>query len=444
MKRIVQLYLGTSLVLRIMVCFVAGSAIGGVLWYASSATGRPVAQGLMPYISPFGAVFVHMLKMIVIPVIFFSLVVGAASLPISKFGRVGLKILGWYLSCSILAAAVGVCLALLISPGGGAELDAWRDMAGALGAQADELAGQAAAEGALSQVLFNLFKNPFEALSTGNFLPIIVFSILFGLAIRASIEAAAEKKSAVRLEMLEDLFKAGRDAMFKLVDWILEYSPIGVLALSIMNFGLYGPSIVGPYVRVTLGVVFGIMAMIVVVYPILVIVITRQNPLRVFKRIQEAMIMAFITRSSAATLPVSIKVAREELRIREELAGFSLPLGATINMDGVCVHLPMFAVLAANMFGIHLTPAGLIILVITTVLASIGAGGVPGGSLMLLFVILGTMGLTGEQVAVIVALALGINPILDMFETMNNVTGDLVCTYAVAHSEGLIDTDGNG
>ena len=149
--------------------------------------------------------------------------------------------------------------------------------------------------------------------------------------------------------------------------------------------------------------------------------------------------MAFITRSSAATLPVSIKTAQEELKVHSELAGFSLPLGATINMDGVCVHLPMFAVLAANMFGLQLTLSGLLVLVITTVLASIGAGGVPGGSLMLLFIILETMGLTGEQVSLVVALALGINPILDMFETMNNVTGDLVCTFAVAHNEGLVD-----
>jgi len=440
MKKLLGWYLGTSLIVRIVVCFVAGSGLGGLLWYVSSLTGRPVAQSLMPYIAPFGTVFVHMLKMIVVPVIFLSLVVGAASLPVGKFGRVGLKTLGWYLSCSILAALVGVCLALLIRPGGGAELGAWEDMAEALGGQADELAGQAGEGGALSQVVLNLFKNPFEALAQGKFLPIIVFSILFGLAIRVSIEAAGEAHVVRQLEMLEDLFKAARDVMFKLVDWILEYSPIGVLALSIMNFALYGPSIVGPYVRVTLGVVFGILVMIAVVYSMLLIVLTRQNPLRVFRRIQEAMIMAFITRSSAATLPVSIKVATEELKVRQELAGFSLPLGATINMDGVCVHLPMFAVLAANMFGIHLTAAGLIVLVITTVLASIGAGGVPGGSLMLLFIILGTMGLTSEQVAVIVALALGINPILDMFETMNNITGDLVCTYAVAHGEGLIDT----
>ncbi|HOZ45796.1 MAG TPA: dicarboxylate/amino acid:cation symporter [Candidatus Hydrogenedentes bacterium] len=442
MRRLLGWYLRVSLILRIVACFLAGSAIGGALWYLSSTTGQPIAQDLMPYVSPFGTVFVHMLKMIVVPVIFFSLVVGASSLPIGKFGRVGAKVMIWYLSCSVLAAIVGVSLALLIRPGTGADLEAWRAMADALGGQVEDLAGEAETGGnALTQVVMNLFKNPFEALAAGNFLPIIVFSILFGLAIRVSIEAGHDTEAARRLTALEDLMAAGRDAMFKLVDWILEYSPVGVLALSIMNFGLYGPAIVGPYVRVTLGVVAGILFMVVVVYSLLLRVIARENPLGVFRRIQEAMIMAFITRSSAATLPVSIRTATEELKVRDELASFSLPLGATINMDGVCVHLPMFAVLAASMFGVPITATSLILMVITTVLASIGAGGVPGGSLMLLFIILGTMGLSSEQVAVIVALALGINPILDMFETMNNVTGDLVCTYVVARREGLVGND---
>jgi len=439
MRKFFRWYFGTSLILRIIVCFIAGSVIGGILWRISNTTDFAITKVLMTYVSPFGTVFVHMLKMIVVPIIFFSLVVGAASLPIRKFGRIGLKTILWYLGCSVLAAVVGTCLALVINPGSGAALGNWQDMAAMLSSEAQDVAAKAEAERTLSRLLLNMFKNPFESLATSNFLPIIVFSVMFGLAIRLLIESGGEGKVAGRLEMLEELLKACRDVMFKLVDWILEYSPIGVLALTVINFGVYGPSIVGPYVSVTLGVVFGIMTMVFIVYPVLLLAVTGRNPLLVLKKIKEAMIMAFITRSSAATLPVSIKTAEEELKVRSELASFSLPLGATINMDGVCVHLPMFAVLAANMFGIHLSLGSLVVLVITTVLASIGAGGVPGGSLMLLFIILETMGLSGQQVAVIVALALGINPILDMFETMNNITGDLVCTYAVAHNEGLVD-----
>ena len=448
MKQFLRWYFKTSLILRIIVCFISGSLLGGLLWYLSQrvggtdVTGITVAEKVIPYISPFGEVFVHMLKMIVVPIIFLSLVAGASNLPINRFGRIGLKTILWYLFCSLLAAILGTCLALAINPGSGADLDAWQKLIGIEGTQAGDLAQEATAEGTLSQLLLNLFRNPFEALATGNFLPIIVFSIMFGLAIRVLIEAGGQQRVA-RLEMLINLLEACRDAMFKLVDWILEYSPIGVLALTIVNFGLYGPSIVGPYVSVTAGVVLGIIAMIFVVYPTLLWVVTRHSPLKVLRKIKEPMIMAFITRSSAATLPVSIKTAEEELKIRNELASFSLPLGATINMDGVCVHLPMFAVLAANMFGIQLTIGSLALLVITTVLSSIGAGGVPGGSLMLLFIILETMGLSSEQVTVIVALALGINPILDMFETMNNITGDLVCTYAVATNEGLVGLEPN-
>lgn len=443
MKKLLHLYFKTSLVLRIFAGFLAGSAVGIVFWYLSESagdgtSGSTLATRVIPYILPFGQVFVQMLKMIVVPIIFLSLVVGASSLPIKRFGHIGVRVIAWYLVTSLFAAVVGTGLALAINPGAGADLGAWQKLAQLKMTEASQVAGEVPTQGTLSQILLNLFRNPFEALATGNFLPVIVFAILFGLAMRVLIEAGDEDR-ARRLALLGDLLEAARDAMFKIVDWILEYSPIGVFALTIVNFGLYGPSIVGPYVSVTLGVVLGILAMVFLVYSVLLWAVTRHNPLKALKQIREPMVMAFITRSSAATLPVSIKTAQDDLGVHGELASFSLPLGATINMDGVCVHLPMFAILAANMFGIHLTLGSLVVMVITTVLASIGAGGVPGGSLMLLFIILENLGLSADQVAVIVALALGINPILDMFETMNNVTGDLVCTYAVATNQRLID-----
>jgi proton glutamate symport protein len=440
MKWLLRQYFRTSLILRILVGFVLGSLVGFVFWglSRSAGPGAAPAETVIPYILPFGQVLVQMLRMIVVPIIFFSLVVGASSLPIKRFGRIGVRVILWYLATSCCAAILGTILALAINPGAGADLGAWEKLARLKTARADEVTKEVPTQGALSQILLNLFRNPFEALAEGNFLPIIVFAILFGLAMRVLMEVEDEQRSG-RLNALSELLRAAQDVMFKLVDWVLEYSPIGVFALTIVNFGLYGPAIVGPYVRVTLGVILAILVMIFVVYSAMLWIVTRRSPMDVFRRIREPMLMAFITRSSAATLPVSIKTAREKLRVHSELASFSLPLGATINMDGVCVHLPMFAILAANMFGVQLTLGTLVVLVITTVLASIGAGGVPGGSLMLLFVILESMGLTAEQVAVIVALALGINPILDMFETMNNVTGDLICTCAVATTQGLID-----
>lgn len=441
MKKVFAWYTGVSLLLRIVVCFVVGTAIGCIVWFISSRTGQPIAANLDPYISPFGTLFVQMLKMIVIPVIFFSLVVGSASLPIGKFGRVGAKTLIWYFATSIFAAVAGICLALIFNPGAGSDLSAWEDLAVGAAAQGEQMATDAGVVDALSNLLFNLFQNPFQALATNNFLPIIVFSIMFGLAIRVAIEKGQASKHAAGFDALMGVLEACRDAVFVMVGWILEYSPIGVLALSIMNFATYGTTIVGPYVSITVGVLLGIASMVFIIYPILLWAFTRRNPFRVYRRIQEAMITALITRSSAATLPVSIKVAEEELGVRNELASFSLPLGATVNMDGVCVHLPMFAVLAANMFGLPMDMGVLTTVLITTVLVSIGTGGVPGGSMVLLFIILETMGLTEAQTIPIVGLAIAIDAIIDMFVTMNNVTGDLVCTYVVASGEGLVDEE---
>lgn len=435
---LVKRYIQTSLVLRIIAGFILGGLAGIALWILSGTMGEEFMLNITSTVAPFGTVFVKMLKMIVIPVIFFSLVVGSSSLPIKKFGRVGVKVLIWYFACSALAAGVGIAGALIVNAGAGSDMNSWQNMVKVLGTNTQELAQGATTSGrAFSAIILNMFRNPFQSLAEGDFLPVIVFAILLGIAFRVLIENNEKGPRTERIRRVLDMFEALRDGVFKIVEWVLEYSPVGVFFLTVVNFALYGPQIVGTYVRVVIGVVGGVIFMILVVYPLLLAIATRSNPYTAMKKMQEAMIMAFATRSSAATLPVTISVAEKQLGIREELAAFALPLGATINMDGVCVHLPMFAVLAANMFGIDISAGDLIILMFTTILASIGTGGVPGGSTMLLFIILGAMGLDPSQVSIVVALALGINPVLDMFETMNNITGDLVCTYAVAKIENM-------
>jgi Na+/H+-dicarboxylate symporter len=183
-------------------------------------------------------------------------------------------------------------------------------------------------------------------------------------------------------------------------------------------------------------VVAGVAGMVVIVYPLAMALFCRENPYRILYRMREPILTAFITRSSAATLPVSFKAA-DSLGVERGLSSFSLPLGATINMDGVCVHLPVFIILAANMFGRHLGAMEIVTLCVSIVFASIGAGGIPGGSVFLLFMVLENLGLGADQVSVVIALALGINPILDMFETACNVAGDNVCSYIVSKRAGL-------
>ena len=157
-------------------------------------------------------------------------------------------------------------------------------------------------------------------------------------------------------------------------------------------------------------------------------------------KIKEPIITAFLTRSSAATLPISFLAAEDKLHVKNQLSGFALPLGATINMDGVCIHLPVFAVLAANIFGIPLGIGQIFVLVVSVIFASVGAGGIPGGSIFLLFMVLSNMGLSDSQTATVVALAIGINPLMDMFETACNVAGDNVGNYIVAKRMGMIET----
>lgn len=426
-----------KLIYKIIIAFILGLVVGLILWKSN----MDVAT-YEKYVSPFGKVLVFMLKMIVIPVIFLSLISGAASLPTNQFGKIGLKVIIWYVLTSLLAAVSGSVLAVLFNPGGSESQKAqWADLMRSDSViQSGDSALQSSG-GSLVDVFLGMFKNPFDALASGDFLAIIVFSIAFGLALKIVLDTTNDEKMKGTIVTLLGLIDAAKEGIFKMVDWILAYTPIGVFALTSVNFALYGSLLFGPYVMLTLGVILGVLIMMFVIYPMIMAIAVRKNPFKFLMAIQEAMLTAFVTRSSAATLPVSLTVAQDDLKIKSGLSSFALPLGATVNMDGVCVHLPMFAVLASNMFGVELSFTSLAILVITTVLASVGAGGVPGGSLMLLFIILQNMGLQADQIAIIVGLALGINPILDMFETMNNVTGDLVCTYSVAEMTGMIEQE---
>lgn len=235
--------------------------------------------------------------------------------------------------------------------------------------------------GTLLKLVNDLFMNPFQALAEGKFLSIIVFSILFGIAVRTVIEESGGGKVRMAAETLLDVFGAAMKACFRMIDWIMEYFPVGVFALTAVNFAAYGAELFGPYLRIAGCVITGVLIMIGVIYPLFVLVICRENPYRVLAAVREPVLTAFLTRSSAAALPVSLRVADEELHIRNELSGFALPLGATINMDGVCIHLPVFAILAANIFGIPLGMGQIFVLILSVVFASIGTGGIPGGSI---------------------------------------------------------------
>ena len=418
------------LVGKILIGFVLGTGVG---LFLAECCAPETAQKVIPYVAPFGNVLVAMLKMVVYPIILFSLILGAASLPLKKSGRVGGAVLIWYFATSVFATVFGVALAYLLNP-------SMANAPEAAGANLATVAKMSTSSGAGSFGAFfvGLFQNPFAALANGQFLPIIVFAIGFGLCARYVLDnSATDAATRKAIEAAILVCDGAQKISFKMIDCVIRYFPIGVFALSVVNFAENGVLLFGPYAKITACVVIVVTSMIVVIYPLAIGIFCRENPYKVLLRLREPILPAFVTRSSAATLPVSFK-ASDGLGIDRKLSSFSLPMGATVNMDGVCVHLPVFVILAANMFGHNLSVMEIGTLCVSIVFASVGAGGIPGGSVFLLFMVLENMGLPADQVSLIVALCLGINPILDMFETCCNVTGDNVCTYIVAKKSGLM------
>ncbi len=432
MKKFLSLYFKLPLFSRIIAGFCIGIIFGFVLYTSRDCSWQP---GVVNFITPFGSILIAMLKMIVIPIIFFSLIDGAANLPVKKFGKLGGGVLLWYCVTSVFAAIFGCFLAIWMNP----SMSGAAEVPPEFLAQLTQLRSGNSGGSSFGTFLVSLFTNPFEALAEGMFLPIIIFALLFGIAGRCVADSDSEKGRII--DGCFAVCKAILLICFKIIDWILEYLPIGVLALTTVNFARYGTDLVGPYMQIICCVAVGIFLMLFAIYPLIVFIFVRENPYKLLWKIRQPVLTAFLTRSSAATLPVSFQTARKELHIKDELSSFALPLGATVNMDGVCVHLPVFAVLAANIFDIKMTPVMLFILIVSIVFASIGAGGIPGGSVFLLFMVLGNMRLNDGQIMLIAALALGINPLLDMLETACNVAGDNICNYIVAKRNGMIDRE---
>ena len=429
LKKIPLIYLNLG-------AFVLGCIAGLVIYKIGNIYGADTLKSIVAVIAPFGNILVSMLKMIVIPIIFFSLISGAACMPIKTFGKMGLGVCAWYFFTSLYAAVFGSIIAILFNP----TLKSASTLTSGLMSQVEGMQNNSLNVGnAFLNILYSLFANPFKALAEGNFLPVIVFAILFGLAARVVLDTAEDERTRTTVSAMLDVIDGCQKAIFKIIEWVMKYFPVGIFALTSCSFALYGITLFQSYLQVAACVITGIILMIFVCYPAMIAIICKVNPFPILWKLREPVLTAFVTRSSAATLPISMRTSEEKLHVRKELSGFTLSLGATINMDGVCIHLPVFAVLSANLFGFEMTLGQILIMVISVVFASIGAGGVPGGSIFLLFMVLAGFNLTPAQTSTVIALALGINPLLDMFETACNVAGDNVGTYVVGKKLNMIE-----
>ncbi len=416
-------YFKTNLLARILVGLVLGALVGVVLGF--------FPDSVKPFVDNskfFGDLFIRLLKMIVVPVILLSLIAGAASIDPGRLGRVGIKIMGYYLFTSALAVAIGLIFANILQPGAGF------NVVGAAGIQ-----GKAAATAPISQILLAIVPtNPIDSLAKGDVLPIIFFAVVFGIAL--SYVKGSENKTAGGAGLL-DVVNAGAETMYKVVTGIMQYAPIGVFVLIAQVFAQQGPKAIGPLLVVTLTVYLGLLVHLVGVYGGC-LAIWRLGFFKFLKGANEAMVTAFVTRSSSGTLPITMRCAEENLGIPRSICSFTLPLGATINMDGTAIYLGVCAIFIGNAIGQPLTLSQQGMVVLTATLASVGTAGVPGAGAIMLLMVLESIGLKvteGSAVAAAYAMILGIDALLDMGRTCLNVTGDIAGSAIVAKSEKELD-----
>lgn len=386
---------------KILIGFIVGIILGAI-W----------GPGIS-WIQPIGTIFLNLLKMLIVPLIFSSLVVGVSSIAEpKKLGRVAGKTIAYYLITTAIAIIIGLLIGNILQPGAGMNL--------ALEGTAQE----AAKAPSLIDTLINLIPtNPIGAMAQGTILQVIVFALFFGYA----MTRAGEKGKAVLT-----FFEGFAETMYKLTGIVMEFAPYGVLALIAVTVGKHGISVLVPFAKLILAVYLGVIIHAVVVYSGMVSLIAKMSPLKFFKGFAEATLLAFTTCSSSSTLPVSMRAAQENLGVSPTISSFVLPLGATVNMDGTALYQGICALFVAQAYGIHLGLGGQLTILLTALLASIGTAGVPGAGLVMLSMVLTSVGLPLEGVALIA----GIDRILDMARTAINVTGDGACAVVVAKTEG--------
>ncbi|WP_300653189.1 dicarboxylate/amino acid:cation symporter [Pseudomonas sp.] len=378
------------------------------------ATGIAFKQDAL-VLAPLGALFLNAIKMLIVPLVFVSLVAGITSMQDSaKLGRISVKTIAIYLVTTAFAVSIGLLFGALFAPGEG------MNMVASAGSEAKQAP-------TLISILVGLVpSNPVSAFAEGNILQIIVFAIALGVSMNLIGDKAAP---AIRL------FDSLAETFYKLTDLIMRLAPYGVFALIAGVVGSHGAEVLLPLAGV-IGVIYlASLAHVLLVYGGLLGLLARLSPLRFFQGIAPALAVAFSTSSSAGTLPVSIECARNNLGVSEGVAGFVLPVGATINMDGTAIYQGVLALFIAQAFGVDLTAGQYLMIILTATLASIGTAGIPGAGLIMLGLVLSSVGLPLEGVALIA----GIDRILDMARTTVNVAGDLMTTTLVGRSENELD-----
>ena len=408
-----------GLTTKIFIALIAGAIFGIILCYlvpSGHVRDDIIVEGILYVI---GQGFIRLMKMLVVPLVFCSLVCGSMAIgDTKKLGTVGVRTLIFYLFTTALAITVALTVGNIIDPGIGLDMSAIKTNA------ADVAQMEATS---LTDTLLNIIPdNPVNSLASGSMLQIIVFALIIGVILA---------KLGDRAETVSNFFGQFNDIMMEMTMMVMSLAPVGVFCLISRTFANIGFSAFLPLGKYMIGVLLALAIQCLVVYLGLLKVFTGLNPIKFIKNFFPVMAFAFSTATSNATIPLSIDTLAKKMRVSKKISSFTIPLGATINLDGTAIMQGVAVVFAAQAFGIHLTMTDYITVIGTATLASIGTAGVPSVGLVTLTMVFNSVGLPVEAIGLI----MGIDRILDMTRTAVNITGDAVCTTIVAHQNKAID-----
>lgn len=418
----------SNLTRRIVTGMIAGIIVGSILqWLMPNGTDLVIPLYLFDFsirsffvdgvFEVIGQIFISSLQMLVVPLVFVSLICGTCSLKdTTKLGKIGGKAVGMYLITTAIAISFAMTLALLISPGEGVNMVA-------------ETSFTSREAPSLATVLIQMFpSNPFTAFAQGNMLQVIVFALLFGIAMALSGKPG---------ERVASLFEDMNEVIMRLVTILMNIAPYGVFCLLAGLFTDVSIETFGNLIVYFLVVLSALLIHGLITYPVLLKVFTGLSPKIFLKKMRDTVIFAFSTSSSNATIPITLETTTKKMGVKNSIASFTVPLGATINMDGTAIMQGVATVFIAQVFSQDLTLADYLMVVLTATLASIGTAGVPGVGLIMLAMVLEQVGLPVEGIALII----GVDRLLDMTRTAVNVTGDSMVTLIVGKSENQFDND---
>lgn len=405
---------------KIFVALIAGALLGvGIHYFLPEGYVRDkiIIEGVFYVV---GQGFIRLMQMLVVPLVFCSLICGSMAIGDTKtLGKVGIKTVLFYLFTTAVAVVTAISVAYLIDPGIGLDMDA---------VQTSEVTATTADTSLVDTLLNIIPKNPVASMASGDMLPIIVFALFVGIMLA---------KLGSKASTVANFFSEFNDIMMEMTMAIMKLAPIGVFCLIARTFANLGFSAFKPMIKYMGSVTIALFIQCFIIYQILLFIFTRLNPMKFIKKFASVMGFAFSTATSNATIPMSIDTLHKKMGVSKQISSFTIPLGATVNMDGTSIMQGVAVVFIAQAYGIDLTPANLATVVVTATLASIGTAGVPSVGLVTLSMVLTSVGLPVEGIALI----MGIDRILDMMRTAVNITGDAVCTTIIADQEKVLDRE---